>query len=125
MRHWLLIFMIVLIPLRGWTGGAMSLSLSHAPVGTTAPCHSAATSASALTGDHHSDQGFLNMATGEPANGVAQHSGCTACDICNGSALAQPAQIAGSSTPSSFRSAPAAERFDSAVPQRGNKPPIA
>jgi hypothetical protein len=122
MRHWLLIFMIALIPLRGWTGDAMSLAANQAPAGTTAPCHGVATSVEA--GMYHAGPVAADMVN-DPAGAVEHHNGCTACDICNGPALAQPAHSARANPPAGGHTAPAAERFASAVSQRGNKPPIA
>lgn len=126
MRHWLLILMIVLIPLRGWNGDAMALAADDAPVGSTAPCHGVAELAQAMSSGHHSETTVVsNMAHGDVEKGVAQHSNCTVCDLCNGPALAQPTHSARSTRPVCIHTAPASERFASAVPQRGTKPPIA
>lgn len=125
MRHWLLILMIVLIPLRGWTGDAMALAAGDAPVESTAPCHGVAELAQTVSSGQHSEATVVsNMVHGDVEKGVAQHSNCTVCDLCNGPALAHPTHSARSTRPVCIHTAPASERFASAVPQRGSKPPI-
>lgn len=127
MRHWLLVLLIVLLPVRGWAGDAMAFSMGDAPGShpVAAACHDAAApSAGDLT---HPDTRHHAPATDAAAqdHGAGDHSTCTACDICHGPAMALTAHSHRSSPPLHARTAPVSERFASALPQRGSKPPIA
>jgi hypothetical protein len=127
MRQWLLILMIALLPLRGWAGDAMTVSMWAEPVTpqVTAPCHggSADMGAVAEVGNGHHAAGA--MAHGGESDQSASHTTCTACDICNGPAMAMDAPTVRTAAPVHDHVAPASVRFASAEPQLGSKPPIA
>lgn len=118
MRHWLLMVLIVLLPLRGWAGATMAVGMPLAPgsVSASAPC------ADHLVGLE------LAHATGE-AGAVEEdplsHSH-SLCDVCNGPAMADVGgqMIDPLPLPQARRVAGRVD-FISAVPQRGQKPPIA
>lgn len=130
MRHWLLILMIALLPLRGWASDAMALSMWATPASphqTAAPCHGAPAESVSLqtvaSGGHaHGAQAMAH--SGGDADGTV-HNGCTACDICNVSAISPVTHLHRAATPLHTHRVSAGEDFASAVPQRGSKPPIA
>jgi hypothetical protein len=125
MRHWFLVLMIALLPLRGWVGDAMAVEMLVQPAHATM----------AMSGhgaDHASDHGAglhaeqAQCACDEHAAAAEdkadhQHS---ACDVCNVPALAMA--FAGLQTPASAYAqlAVMAEPFASSEAQRGIKPPI-
>ena len=113
MRHWFLVLMIALLPLRGWVGDAMAVEM------LTQPAHAAM-----ATDGHGADHGQCacdEHAASAEDGGDHQHS---ACDVCNVPALAM-ALPALQAAPEVHRAlARAAERFASSEAQRGIKPPI-
>lgn len=129
MRHWLLILMIALLPLRGWAGDAMALSMWATPDShpAAAPCHDAATpmASVAMDGDNHHATESETMAHGSDTGNSAPHTTCNACDVCNGPAMTLALHSTSATPPVHAHVAPASERFASALPQRGSKPPIA
>ena len=116
MRHWFLVLMIALLPLRGWVGDAMALDMLAQPGHTTM----------AMQGhseDHHA-MTEENCACDEHGAAVGADHAHSTCDVCNLPALAMaswalqpPAAIHGPL-------ALPAERFASSEAQRGVKPPI-
>lgn len=131
MRHWLLIFMIALLPLRGWASDAMAMSAwaASTPSQAPAPCHGqhaepGSSNSMELQGSHHvgAEQG---MAHGQGADDSNSHTTCTACDICNGPAMALTSLSARSPALAIAHGTTVCERFASAVLHRGSKPPIA
>lgn len=110
MRHWLLILLIALLPLRAWAGDAMAVTVPSAP-GATAHCadHPAPTDISGLTDAADDDQQTHDL-----------------CDVCNGPAMTAGTHPSPAAAPLPQTLA-VAERthFISALPQRGHKPPIA
>lgn len=113
MRHWFLVLMIALLPLRGWVGDAMAVEM------LTLSAH--ATMAMEAHGDAHDRCACDEHAASAEDSGDHQHS---ACDVCNVSALAMA--MPRLQTPPTVHSqlAPPAERFASSEAQRGIKPPI-
>ena len=79
----------------------------------------------AAVGDGHHAAAAGSMAHGGETNQSASHTTCTACDICNGPAMAMDAPIVSTAAPVHDHVAPASVRFASAEPQFGSKPPIA
>ena len=112
MRHWLLILMMVLLPLRGWAGVAMGISMaSPASVGAAAHCA------------EHPASADPNASDTKTADDQQTHS---LCDVCNGPAMTASRLHTQDPAPlPQARMAPARVAFISAVPQRGHKPPIA
>jgi hypothetical protein len=130
MRHWLLILMIALLPLRGWASDAMALSMWATPASphqTAAPCHGApadTVSLQTMAGSGHVHAGQAMAHGGDDADASA-HGGCTACDICNVPAISPVTHIDRATVPLHTHRVSDGEHFASAVPQRGSKPPIA
>ena len=110
MRHWLLILMIALLPLRGWAGVAMTVSMQM-PAGIGAAAHCEEHTASDPTD------------ASDPGAGQQAHS---LCDVCNGPAMTagEPAAQEPAPLPQA-RTVPGRVAFISADTQRGHKPPIA
>jgi hypothetical protein len=113
MRHWLLILLMTLLPLRGWAGVSMTVSMPVAPVGVAAATP-------------HCEEHAAGAAADAPAEVAASgHHAHTLCDVCNGPAMA-------TSDPFSRLAKPLPQArevldrvvFISVVPQRGHKPPI-
>lgn len=121
--------MIALLPLRGWAGSAMALPMqpSQAPSHAAVPCHgdvAALPSTTAVMGSHHGAS--VNLADdGSGEDGSLLHNTCTACDVCNGPALAQTLNTVRPAGPVIALLSPRIERFVSALAQRSHKPPIA
>lgn len=120
MRHWLLVLLIALLPLRGWMGEAMAgelLAQRHAQPPAAAAAHAAA----ADCAGHHAES--ADAATGSEA--VQAHDAiCAACQACSTMALAfsqPPLPLApfGVAPP-----VPMAVAFASAEPALADKPPI-
>jgi hypothetical protein len=119
MRHWFLVLMIALLPLRGWVGDAMAVEMLAQP----AHASLAMDGHDAHQADHHA-MGDDHCACDEHAaadNADHQHS---ACDVCNLPALALG--VLDVPTPPTVHSelAQPAEPFASSEAQRGVKPPI-
>jgi hypothetical protein len=110
MRHWLLILLIALLPLRAWAGSTMVVAMPSLP-GTAAHCadHPAAADLSALTDTTDDGQQVHEL-----------------CDVCNGPAMTAGHHPGPAAVPQPQTLAvPERTAFISALPQRGHKPPIA
>lgn len=123
MRHWLLALMIALLPLRGWVGDAMALSLLM-PTGATQaaaapPCHGHEEAAPSLT---MADASALASEQAVVPDGPHSHS---ACSVCHAPALTPLALSAASPQAAPPGAAPTSVRFSSTEPRRDAKPPIA
>lgn len=123
MRHWLLALMIALLPLRGWVGDAMALSLLM-PTSTTQataapPCHGHEEVAPSLT---MADASALASEQAAAPDGPHSHS---ACSVCHAPALTPLALSAASPQAAPPGAAPTSVRFSSTEPRRDAKPPIA
>lgn len=120
--------MIAMLPLRGWVGDAMALSMAvgHAvPAGHTAPATATATAAPMpchATQDEAASH-VHPVAGADDQRSFAGH-GHLMCDLCNGPAL--DAQWLWSPTPSHppLLLAPASEPFASQTARRDVRPPI-
>lgn len=119
MRVWFVVLLMVLLPLRGWAGDAMAVSMAtdRAPAAAlvaAADCHGAA--------DHTHDQhGSQDSHQGHEGHGTAH----LLCDVCNGPALTPAAMLAvGDARPHSLH-IPSRVAFASEAPRRGVRPPIA
>lgn len=110
MRHWLLILLMALLPLRGWAGVAMAVSMATP------------TSASAAA---HCEEHAASGSTEATSAGAGQQTH-SLCDVCNGPAMTTSDPAAQEPAPlPQARSAPERVDFISADTQRGHKPPIA
>lgn len=148
MRHWFLILMIALLPVRGWALGTMTgqMPAAHAPLTNTthaaAPVQSAASEAAGA--GHHTAAGMKpdcpdhagSVVQPDAHHAPEQDSGaagseasadchsCTSCQICHTvAATAGAALPALSFTPHALPLL-AGARFASAQPAPGLKPPI-
>ena len=119
MRHFLIALMIALLPLRGWVGDAMAISMAGLPDGQPAMVVKAVADAGH---DHHAGMDHGDHADDDMATADAHsHS---ACDVCNGPAMALPTPAVPALAMAHGVLAPPAERFASTEPHRGIKPPI-
>ncbi|MDM7941964.1 MAG: hypothetical protein QUV35_04980 [Hydrogenophaga sp.] len=116
MRHWFLVLMIALLPLRGWVGDAMAMDMLGAPAHNMA----------ALSADsgHPCPDHTVGATTDHAAQDSHGEHSHAACDVCNGPALAMattPLQVL---PPAHSVRARPAEHFASSEARRGVKPPI-
>ena len=126
MRHFLIALMIALLPLRGWVGEAMAFSMQANPASPAAHagCPDHAPPASLLTAQQTpplSEMASPATDAGSADDGTHQHS---ACDICNGPAMAASATALLTLTAVHPQHASRVERFASSEPRQGVKPPI-
>jgi hypothetical protein len=127
MRHLLLALMIVLLPVRGWMGDAMALSMLAPPA--QGLHHAAASDTGATLPTAHAqehDHGATGSADGAAA--VLHDSGTDhthkSCEVCNGPAMALSLPTVPALPTTHGLLAPPAERFASSEPHRSIKPPI-
>lgn len=115
MRHWFLVLMIALLPLRGWVGDAMAVDM------LAQPAH-ASMAMDGHSEDHHAVT-HENCACEEHGAASADHAHST-CDVCNLPALAMVTWALQPPPTIHGPLARPAERFASSEAQRGVKPPI-
>jgi hypothetical protein len=116
MRHWFLVLMIALLPLRGWVGDAMAVEM------LAQPAH-AALVADGHGADHHAMTGDHCVCDEQAAAGGTDHQH-NACDVCNVPALAMAVPELLAPTAAHSQLVRPAEQFASSEAQRGVKPPI-
>ena len=119
MRVFFIALLIALLPVRGWVGDAMAISMAGLPDGQPATMVMAAADAGH---DHHAGMDHSDHADHDTA-GTAGHSH-SACDVCNG-----PVLTVANSSPELARAvhtlhADRVEAFVSSLPRAGHKPPI-
>jgi hypothetical protein len=146
MRRWLLILMVALLPLRGWVGDVMAMemaagSMAHAGPSTQIAPNSIANyqessgtqalfDSESVSQKHADCPGHAEAAGAETDASAAADSGhdgcsaCTTCQVCHSVALAgvvepPPSNALHFETPRTSETA-----FASALPARGDKPPI-
>ncbi len=119
MRHWFLVLMIALLPLRGWVGDAMAVEMLAQPAHATLAMHG--------HGADHADEHAMSdahCACDEHVSASSVDHQHSACDVCNLPALAMAVlDLQPRSTVHSPLAQPA-ERFASSEAHRGVKPPI-
>ena len=145
MRRWILIFMIALLPVRGWVGDvmagemagaqlvAMNLIATHAD-STGAAAELAPHSGATSHADCHGGTGMADRAGAfTPAAPTSAHhasqdgdtcGSCAACQACHTLALAAPPSASAPVPPHHSTPPSLGKPFASAVPARGFKPPI-
>ena len=133
MRHLILAFMIVLLPLRGWTGDAMATQMASAAVAIeSVAAHAQKISATATIGPQSQVMPDCHEAvssqpdTGKTASHETgnDHCGtCLACQACHTVALL-PALLEVPAGWVSPQLRPARSAFTSAAAALGQKPPI-
>jgi hypothetical protein len=128
MRHILLALLIALLPLRGWVGDAMAMSLVTHPaahaVHTLAPSEAVADHCAEHTGHTAHADHTADAASSPHASDVHPTHQHKACDVCNGPAMALSGVEAVAPPLPHGVQATAAERFASTVLPQGIKPPI-
>ena len=143
MRVLLVALMMILLPLRGWMGDAMAISMMNMQMGTSAPPHAMSMQnmahemapqslqqmpQTAAQASEHDDCAGMTMAApenaGESAGAMAGCESCAVCQAC--SAVVMGADAQRSLTLSLAQASPvgALPHFASAHAQRGQKPPI-
>jgi hypothetical protein len=138
MRHFLLALMIALLPVRGWMGDAMAMALvTHhgsatlvSAATTAAEHHAAATEPSHCAG--HAEHAVQGHVPHDIHHGVDDHHAVagesphqhTACDVCNGPAMAQNGVQAITLPQQHSVQLSRAVPFASTVLPQGIKPPI-
>lgn len=136
MRHWFIILLIALLPLRGWVGDAMALQDIAAepettvvsankdhPTAVEAP-FSQENGASAMTGRLHAachETGVAAPTEGLQTGHAAQ---CNACQICHSAAVSPDLSLPAAPTLPTAAPVFKATAVTSATPAPGLKPPI-
>lgn len=123
MRILVLVLAIVLLPLRGWMGGAMAMETAPLPAAVSQaaiaaadampPCHEAADAASAVHPAGHDAPGD-----------ASHHAQCSLCQLCHSAAMTGDTPAAPAAAPARAQPQAPAQRFASALPQQADKPPI-
>lgn len=128
MRHWILALMIALLPLRSWMGDAMAVAMlatpahSMAHVATAEPFpHKDHARHEAMAEPQHGDMHAMHDSAMPSGGGEHTHKSC---EVCNGPAMPFAVPALPSLMPTPGRLTPSAERFASAEPHHGIKPPI-
>jgi hypothetical protein len=111
MRHLMLALLIALLPLRGWMGDAMALGTQHATVVQ-------------VTSAMHADCAGHHAGSVEATSSHSTNHTCHACDVCHSPAFAPMNGLTWTSPRGPVPQPERSERFASAVPQPGIKPPI-
>jgi hypothetical protein len=129
MRIFWLTLMVVLLPLRGWTGDAMATGMAGEQAQIT--FHAAAHAKDTHEEDHaHHGQAIQTSPecaghgseAGTQADGVCES--CSACHACHALALLVPANLLAPLPAGSTPASTGADRFASADAAPGQKPPI-
>ncbi len=121
MRKYLLIFLIVLLPLRGWAVDGMALEMGLTETAVSGVAHPEAGQSL------HADCPMLSQATPvqDPFAPYANdHQGCQSCELCMPLAALEPQTSLLVSSPPNGVPATPAPAFASAVTARLCKPPI-
>lgn len=124
MARLFILFLIALLPLRGWTAERMVFQMQHGAA-VAAQVHDLG---KAMVGAMPADCALhMQMASGPHADAVSQgpeHKGCESCQLCMPlAALAAPAVRSIAASPQA-QPATLSCRFVSADPARDAKPPI-
>ena len=146
MRVLLIALMMVLLPLRGWMGDAMAISMMNMQMGGGAQAHAMSMpgaahgislqpqqemSQAAVQASGHEDCAGMSPTTasahepfGEAAGTMAGCESCSLCQVCNTVVL--NVEVFSAATLSLPQATPGAAlaHFASVHPQRGQKPPI-
>ncbi|OGB18078.1 MAG: hypothetical protein A3E51_14975 [Burkholderiales bacterium RIFCSPHIGHO2_12_FULL_67_38] len=127
MRHLLIACLIALLPLRGWVGDAMAVSMFTAPDQGAAHAGCAENLAPPALATALQAPTAHGMAPQDAPTAQAQDDGTqthSACDVCNGAAMGLPTPRGEPARQTHPLLAPQTVRFASSEPQRGHKPPI-
>ncbi len=134
MRALWIALLIALLPLRGWVGDAMAVSMAAAPVSTATAAASAmdgdcphGATVPATTADAHGQHATHDTAHTEASDG-AHGAGHTQahlmCDVCNGPALGSRVALPEPAAAEHGLQFARTERFASLAPRHLHKPPI-
>ena len=146
MRALLVALMMILLPLRGWVGDAMAISMMNMQMGQSAPSHAMSMQnmahemapqslqqvpQTAAQVSEHDDCAGMTMAapasTHASSESEASMAGCESCSLCQAcGSVAMAADALRSATLSLAQASPVGTLplFASVHPQRGHKPPI-
>lgn len=125
-RVFVLVLAIVLLPLRGWLGGAMAMASAPLPAqaaaaaATAEHCHPAAGDNDAAS-PSATPHGAGHEGTGDASH---PHAQCSLCQLCHSVAMTGDTPAPPAAVPAQARPPAAAQRFASALPQLADKPPI-
>lgn len=120
MRHLFIAFLIALLPVRGWVGEAMALSMLTAPNGLLATCPDHAAPPAAPTAE---PMALVQASQQTDSAGEGSHTHST-CDICNAPAMAAPAPVLPALSASLPRHTSPVQTLASSELQPSVKPPI-
>ena len=93
MRRWLLVFLVLLLPLRGWVGEAMAGQVLHERKAQVQLADAAAVHAQRAAQNHHHDgEGAPHahhglVAPGDAATAHGDCGTCASCQVCSSVAL--------------------------------------
>lgn len=93
MRRWLLVFLVLLLPLRGWVGEAMAGQVLHERMAQVQLADAAAVHAQRAAQHHHHDgEGAPHahhglVAPGDAATAHGDCGTCASCQVCSSVAL--------------------------------------
>ena len=124
MRVFFIALLIALLPVRGWVGDAMAISMAGLPGGEHAAMVHTTDHATMDHGEHGDHQAYaMHDAVADVDTDTGTHSH-SACDVCNG-----PVLTVADGSPELTRArhrlqADRVEAFISSVPRAGHKPPI-
>lgn len=125
MRHLLLALMIALLPVRGWVGDAMAISmLAHGPAAASAEVAMAAGTDHHPCPDHAAAPPDTQVSGGPADDHQNRAHAHSACDVCNGPAMNVSSPTATAAPASHTLLAALSESFASSEPRQGTKPPI-
>ncbi len=131
MRHWFILIMIALLPIRGWVGDVMAAEMVTQRIAAVAQIplqvQQQADAAADSHADCHGKAAAHNTATppeGDSNTAAVDCGNCTSCQVCHSVAMA-PAALADPVAPTHSAAPPLrGTHFASAEPARGFKPPI-
>ena len=121
MRYLVVVLMILLLPLRGWTGDAMATHMASTAVGLEAQV--AAADKTGTVADCAGHQAGEQTDSSVPKSAGVET--CQACQACHTVALSASPTIAGVLFAAPTAPLAAAAQFTSADAALGQKPPIA
>ncbi len=119
MARLFILFLIVLLPLRGWTAERMVFAMDTAPIAALSQ------GAEAAMPDDCALHRAMDSAHHEPASGHgADHKGCESCQLCMPLVALDPAVVVAVAAMPAAVPVPRSSNFVSADPARDVKPPI-
>lgn len=130
MRTLLVALMMVLLPLRGWMGDAMAISMMTMPIGAVIGAQAHGMAQTAVQPSEHEDCAGMQMAAAAPhesGQNQGAMAGCESCSVCQAcSSVAMGVDAIRTASLSLAQASPMGSQphFASAPLQRGQKTPI-